>query len=229
MTPDMAFECLLVSRDTNFIGVVNRLLDDLSIHTNICARSSEALDHLAVGRADLVIVDCEDDSTELIGDIRKSRGWRKPTVVGVSPVDPPAAGADLMLHKPVTPEACANSLRAAYSRMVRDYRRHRRYTVMSTVSATDENGQSLNVTITDIGDGGVGLSSTQELRSGGTLSFYVLLPGTNRAVSIEARVQWTREYGAVGCEFLRIPPADLNILHGWLTSKDQIKKPAARI
>ena len=229
MTPDMAFECVLVSRDTHVVGIVNKLLDHLSISTNICVSSATALDRLAEGSADLVIVDCGDDSAELIGDIRKARGWRKPTVVAVSASDCPALGADVLLHKPVTAEACADSLRAAYSRMVHDHRRHSRYAVMSTVRATDDKGQSVDVTITDIGDGGVGLNAKQDFQSGDTLSFHLLLPGTGRAIFIEARVQWARQYGAIGCEFLHIPAADLNILHGWLNNKNQIKKPAAKI
>lgn len=228
MTPDMAFECLLVSRDTNFVGIVNKLLDNLSVSTSICVRS-KVLDHLAEGSTDLVIVDCEDDSAELIGCIRKSRGWQKPTVVAVSTTDCPAPGADVLLGKPVTPEACAGSLRAAYSRMLYDYRRHSRNPLMSSVIATINQRGAVEVTITNIGDGGIGLSSKQEFRTGDTLSFHLLLPGTDRSISIEARVQWTRHYGAVGCEFVHIPPPDLNVLHGWLTSKNQIKKPAAEI
>lgn len=228
MTPDMAFECLLVSRDTNVVGLVNKLLDNLSVSTNICVRS-KVLDHLAEGSTDLVIVDCEDDSAELIGSIRKSRGWQKPTVVAVSTTNCPALGADVLLCKPVTPEACAKSLRAAYSRMLYDYRRHSRFSVMSSVIATINQRSGVEVTITNIGDGGIGLSSKQDFRTGDTLSFHLLLPGTDRAISIEARVQWTRQYGAVGCEFVHIPPPDLNILHGWLTTKNQIKKPAAEI
>lgn len=229
MTSDMAFECLLVSRDANVVGIVNKLLDNLSISTNICLSSSKALDQLAKGSADLVIVDWEADSAELVGSIRKSRGWQKPTVVAVSPAEGPAPGADVLLRKPVTPEACAKSLRAAYSRMMYDYRRHSRYAVMSTVSAEDESGRAIEMTITDIGDGGIGISSKQDFRLGDTLSFHLLLPGAVRAIFIEARIQWTREYGAMGCEFLRIPPVDLNILDGWLTGKSRIKKPAAKI
>lgn len=229
MTPDMAFECLLVSCDTSVVGVVNKLLDNLSIRTNICVSSSKALDHLSEGSADLVIVDCGDDSGEFVRSIRESRGWHKPTVVAVSPMDRPAPGADVLLHKPVTPEACANSLRAAYARMVHNHRRHSRYAVMSTISATGEKGRSVNLTITDIGDGGVGLSAKQGFRSGDTLSFHLFLPGTERSIFIAARVQWTRQYGAIGCEFLHIPPSDLNILHGWLNRKSRIKTHVAKI
>jgi hypothetical protein len=77
--------------------------------------------------------------------------------------------------------------------------------------------------------GGLGMSTRHEFAVGDVLSFHLLLPGTQRSVHIQARVQWTRQYGTVGCEFLRIPPVDLNILHDWLKSKSRIKKPVVEI
>ncbi len=229
MTSDMAFECLLVSRDPGVVCVMNKLLSNLSISVNVCLSSLKAFDQLSEGSTDLVIVDWEDDSAEFLGKLRKSRGWQKPTVVAVSSKDCPVRGADMFLQKPVTIESGAKSLKAAYSRMIYDHRRHTRYALMIPVSATDEKSRSVDVTITDIGDGGVGLSTKQEFKVGDSLSFHVLLPGAGRAIYIQARVRWTRRYGAVGCEFLRIPPTDLNILHDWLTSKNQIKKPVVEI
>ena len=229
MTPDMAFECLLVSRDPGVVCVMNRLLSDLSISVDICLSSLKAFDQLSEGSSDLVIVDWEDDSPEFLGKLRKSRGWQKPTVLAVSSDDRPVSGADVLLRKPVTVESGTKALRAAYSRMVYDHRRHARYVLMIAVTATDDRNRSVDVTIADIGDGGVGLSVRQEFTVGDTLSFHVLLPSTDRAIYIQARVRWTRRYGAVGCEFLRIPPTDLSILHDWLTSKNLIKKPVVDI
>jgi hypothetical protein len=182
------------------------------------------MDQLSEGGTDLVIVDWEDDSVEFVDRIRKVSGWQKPTVVAVSTTGCLVTGADLVLHKPISEESGTRSLKAAYSRMLYDYRRHTRYAVMSTVSATDEKGRVVKVMVLNIGDGGVGLSTKEEFKAGETLSFRLLLPATDRSIYIQARVQWTRAYGAVGCEFLRIPPVDLNILHEWLTSRNPIKK-----
>ena len=135
----------------------------------------------------------------------------------------------LWCAKPVTEASVAKSLKAAYSRMLYDYRRHARYALMSSVQATDENKRPVEVTITDIGDGGVGLSSRGELAIGDVLSFHLLLPGAHRPIYVEARIQWARNYGAAGCEYVRIPPVDLTILHDWLKSKTQIKKPLVEI
>lgn len=229
MTSDMAFECLLVSQDVGVVGVMNRLLDKLSIHTNICLSTSKALEQLSGGSADLIIVDWQDDSGDLLRKIHESGRWQKPTVVAVSAQDSRVPGAHLVVHKPVTDQSGAKSLKAAYSRMLYDYRRHTRYAVMKPIKATDANDRSLDLTVTDIGDGGVGLSCKEELLVGDVLSFRVVLPGCEKAIYVEARVQWTRDYGALGCEFVRIPPVDLNLLHDWLKSKTQIKKPRVEI
>jgi hypothetical protein len=229
MTPDMAFECLLVSRDPGVVCVMNKLLDNLSIQTNLCLSSSKAFDQLSSGSTDLIILDWEEGSADLLHKIQVSRKWQKPTVVAVSPMDRHVPGAHVVLQKPVTTESGAKSLKAAYSRMLYDHRRHVRYSLMSRVCVTEEGGQSVEVTITDIGDGGIGLSTKYNFAVGDVLSFHLLLPGTQRPIHIQARVQWTRHYGAVGCEFLRIPPVDLNILHDWLKSKTQIKKPIVEI
>jgi hypothetical protein len=225
MTPDMAFECLLVSRDPGVVCIMNKLLGNLSISTNICLTSTRAIDQLSGGSTDLVVVDCEDESAEFLRNIQKSANWHKPTVVAVSSTDYPVHGAHVVVHKPATEASVAKALKAAYTRMLYDYRRHARYAMMSSVKVTGANSQPEDVTITNIGDGGVGLSSKKEFAIGEMLSFHLLLPGTERAIYVEARVQWSRNYGVLGCEYVRIPPVDLNILHDWLINKAQIKKP----
>src|ERR1035437_4893931 len=167
----MAFECLLVSRDPGVVCVMNKLLNNLSISTNICLSSSKAFDQLSGGSTDLVIVDWEDGSAEFLNRARKFSGWQKLTVVAVSPTDCPVLGADVVLRKPVTDESGAKSLKVAYSRVLYDHRRHTRYALMSTVSATDDKSRFVDVTILNIGDGGVGLSAKQEFTIGDTLSF----------------------------------------------------------
>ncbi len=229
MTPDMAFECLLVTHDAGVFSTLSRILRDLSICTNVCLSSSKALNLLSKGSTDLVVIDWEEEaSSELLHEIWRS-GRQKPTVVAISPQDRSAPGVHVVLRRPVTDESGRKSLKVAYSRMLQDYRRHARYALMMSVVATDHRNRTVPVTITDIGDGGVGLRSEEEFIVGDGLSFRLLLPGAKRDINIQARVLWTREFGRVGCEFLRIPPVDVNILHDWLKHKMQVKKPLIRV
>jgi hypothetical protein len=226
MTPDMAFECLVVSRDPAVFGAIDRLLRSLSICTNICLRSSRAFKLLTKGGTDLVVIDWEGEaSSELLHEIWKSGRTRKPTIVAISALDCPIPGAHVVLRKPVTAESGAKALKSAYFRMLQDHRVHARHPLMMTLKASDETNRTVPVTITNISDGGVGLNTKVELTIGDILSFRLLLPGLNRDIYVQVRVLWTREYGAAGCEFLRIPPVDVDILHDWLKGKSQIKKP----
>ena len=96
---------------------------------------------------------------------------------------------------------------------------------MTPVLATDENNRTISVIVTNIGEGGVGLTTKEKLTIGSILSFRVPLPGLRSEIHIQARVLWTRQYGAAGCEFVRIPPGDLLVLHAWLESRYRFKKP----
>jgi hypothetical protein len=228
MTADMAFECVLVSRDPGVVCVMNRVLDNFSIATNVCFTSSKASEHLAQGGADLIVVDYDETTEKFVRDLGKFQP-QKATVLAVSELEQPIPGAHLVIRKPLTGESCAQSVKTAYAKMLRDHRRHARYAVMSRVRAQDQNGRPIPITIMDVGDGGVGLITKELLAIGTRLSFHLLLPGAERSIFIEAKVLWTRQYGAAGCEFVRIPPVDLSILHDWLKRKCRVKKPLAAL
>jgi hypothetical protein len=100
---------------------------------------------------------------------------------------------------------------------------------MESVVAADDRNRTVPMTILDIGDGGVGVRSKEELIVGDVLSFRLLLPAAKRDINIQARVLWKQGAGRVGCEFVRIPPVDLNILHDWLKQRIKVKKPLAEI
>jgi hypothetical protein len=226
MTPDMAFECLLVSSDPGVFGTIDRILGELSIRTKICLRSSRAFDLLANGGTDLIVIDWEGEaSSDLLHEIWKFGKTRKPTIIAISALDCPIPGAHVVLRKPVTAESGAKGIRSAYLRMLRDHRVHARYPLMIALTATDEANRDVPLTVTDIGDGGVGLNTKAQLTIGETLSIRLMLPGLKRDIYVQVRVLWTREYGAAGCKFLRIPPVDSDILRDWLKNKSQVKKP----
>ena len=230
VTSDMAFECLFVSRDPSLFSIFGRALRDLSISMDVCLSASKALDLVGKGRTDLIVIDWENEnSPELLRGIWKGGKWRQPTVVAVSSSDTPVPGAHVVLRKPVTPASGAKCMKTAYSMMLLDYRRHTRHALMIPLVAKCGDGRAMSVTITNIGYGGVGLSTTQELVIGDVLSFRLLLPGAPKDILVCARVLWTFEQGRAGCEFMRLPPVDLMILDEWLKAKAQIKKPLTNV
>jgi len=97
MTPDMAFDCLLVSRDTAALSTMARLLDNLSIHTNICVTASRAAELLPQRSIDLVVLDWNADeaSKELLQAIWNRRTRWKTTIVAISDQDRPMHAPDV--------------------------------------------------------------------------------------------------------------------------------------
>ncbi len=226
MTPEMAFECLLVSHDPVVFSAMDRILKSFSICTRLCPTTSRAASVLEEGSTDLVVIDWEGEpSLDLVHEVLSSQRKQRPTIVAVASDDRAIPGVHVVLRKPITPETGTTSFRAAYSRMLRDYRRHARYALLESIQAAGENGRAIPATLTNIGDGGLGLSTKEELMIGEILAFHLQLPAAPRQISIQARVLWTRDYGAAGCEFVRIPPVDLQILHDWLKGKCPVKKP----
>jgi PilZ domain len=230
MTSEMAFECLLVSNDPSLFSVVSGILRDLSVTLDICLRASSAAQHLEKGGVDLIVIDWRDrEAANLLDYLRKEWEARKPTILAVSSPARPATGAHFVLKRPFSSESCKATLNAAYYRMLLDYRKHVRHALMLPVLATCEDGREVLLTITDIGDGGVGLCTREKLITGDVLSFHLLLPGAPKEIAFQVRVLWTREYSRAGGEFVRIPPVDLVILHDWLRSKAKVKKPLTEI
>ena len=226
MTPEMAFECLLISHDPVVFCTMDRILKDFSISTNICTTSSMASGLLEEGSTDLIVIDWAGESSlELVQNVGKSRVKQKPTIVAISTDDRVPPGVHVVLRKPVTPESGAKSVKAAYSRMLQDHRRHARYALMTSVLATNENHRTFSLTVTNIGDGGIGLTTKEKVTIGDILSLRLQLSGAKKEIYIQARVLWTRQYGAAGCEFVRIPPVDLQIMYDWLKSKCRVKRP----
>jgi Tfp pilus assembly protein PilZ len=226
MTPEMAFECLLVTADPTVFSTIEGILQDFSIATKVCPYPAKASPLLKEGSTDLVVIDLEaENSSDFLRQLATANIRQKPTVLGVSEADCLVPIVHVVLRKPVTHEAGVTSVKVAYSRMLRDYRKHTRFAVMSQVLATDDENRMIPLTVTNIGEGGVGLATVQTLRIGSTLRFRLRLPDLSNEILIQARVLWVRPYGAAGCEFVHLPPVDLQLLRAWLENKYRIKPP----
>jgi hypothetical protein len=98
---------------------------------------------------------------------------------------------------------------------------------MTSVIAYDKKKRRIPLIVTDIGEGGIGISSKEKLAVGDVLFLNLPLVTGKKPICMEARVLWTREYGTAGCEFVRMLPVNRDILRQWLRQKMRIKQPAS--
>jgi hypothetical protein len=155
MTPEMAFECLLVSHDAGLRCTMNEVFHNFSIVVEDCLTASKACEIIPERNDDLVAIDWDGDaSSSLLYTIWNSPHRRKPTILGIAGDARPIPGAHFVLRKPVTSRSATESLKSAYRRMLLDYRLKARYAVMTSLSARDGKGRNVSITVTDIGEGG---------------------------------------------------------------------------
>jgi response regulator RpfG family c-di-GMP phosphodiesterase len=228
MTPEMVFECLIVSEDRQVLSLMNSALERLSIDVETCASPAEGLGLLAKRDIDLVVCDCKGTPTEvklLNGVLNPDNKKRKPTVLTV--VDGPflalgakGAAAHVVIEKPLTHESSAQGLKTAYSRMVREARRNPRRAIMRRVLAKNRRGELIQITITDVSEQGIGLFSKHNLVVGDFLSFDLALPNAERSLRAEIRLLWSR-HNLAGADFERISIADRQFLHAWFASREK--------
>src|SRR5579863_6994810 len=184
MTPEMAFECVLVCDDPTVLTTIDPILQDFSICTSICPQSRRTGDWLEKRNTDLIVVDLEAaNSFDVLKQVQESQIRQKPTVLALSATDRALPGVHIILRKPLTRDSGMRSLKVAYSRMLQDFRKHTRFALMQLVLATDENNQTFSLTVTNIGSGGVGLKANEQIRVGSLLAFRVVLPELESEIS----------------------------------------------
>jgi len=226
MTPEMAFECLLVSDDPSVLSAMDPILHDLSISTNVCRNPLRTDSWPGETSADLFVIDMEAiGSAQLLQHLCELQHCHRSTLLAVSGTDCSVPNVHVILRKPVTPESGSRSLKVAYSKMLQDFRKHTRFALMTPVIATDEGNRTHCVTVCNIGAGGVGIATSEKIAVGTILSFMIRVPELEREISVRARMVWTRETGVGGCEFVHMPPFDVQLLHAWLESRYRFKKP----
>ncbi|HZR55796.1 MAG TPA: PilZ domain-containing protein [Terriglobales bacterium] len=230
MTPELAFEALLVSQDSAVLNIMHSVLTGFSMDVDVCVRPSQAIENFSRHSVDLVVVDCEQAlAPQIIENVAASRLCPKPTILAVvsdanASGAAKRAGAHMIVTKPVKAESSAMVIKQVYSRMIREHRRYERLALMKVVSAKKESGSYFPVTISDVGEGGVGLLTKERLKIGEILECRLLLAGAEREIHISVQVLWTKPYGMAGAEFVNIDSSDLRVLYRWLWSKCTIKK-----
>jgi CheY-like chemotaxis protein len=235
--PGTGFAGLVVSRNPELVRMMNRVLDEFAIEADVCVRPSRAMERVADPDLDLLVLDWEDNgvAAQITRQIRREGRAPRPLIVALVDASAPKheirdAGAQLVIEKPITEESASELIKLAYARMVRDYRRYARHSILNVVTAMREGGGPyIPVTVTNISEGGVGFWAMEKLEVGDVLMFPLLLPGTESSIHIRARVLWTKEPCMGGAQFINLSSSDLRVLYQWLWSRCQLQPPPCAI
>jgi len=222
----MRLEGVLLSHDAQVLCVMNQVLDNFEIETEVCTESDSALDAVSSRKLDTLIVDWNggDQPAEVLSAIRKSQDNAKSTVLVMVDGTPDMqaatrAGANFIMHKPINFEQATRCLRAAYGTMLQQRRRAARYAVDVPVTLNIVGGGQVEGKITDLSVGGLAFYSKQALQVGQQVSFGFKLAGSSTLIHITGKVVNTDGKNRAGICFTFVPPSEFTVLKQWLSTR----------
>ena len=219
----MELKSLLLCSDEKIVRVLRRTLGDLEISVEHCTTSETALRHLTRERYEAIIVDCAGPGASAVLRSARMAPCNKRAVAvaildhGVGLRSAFELGAHFILYKPVSVERAKSSFRAARALMKKERRRNTRIPVQIPVEMSSrESGARFKVNTTDLGEGGLALSLPRRSKPHGRWQLKFTLPGSARALEVDAEFAWEGSGTQVGLRFQDQSAEVVSALHEWL-------------
>jgi c-di-GMP-binding flagellar brake protein YcgR len=219
----MNLKSLLLCSDEKIVRVLRRTLGDLDIGVELCASSEIALRKLTRERFEAIIVDCAGPGAAAVLRSARSAPCNK-RAIAVAILDPEIGlrsgfeiGAHFILYKPVSVERSKSSFRAARALMKKERRRNSRVSVHIPVEMTSRESEAhFKVNTTDLGEGGLAVTLPRRSKPSGLWKLMFTLPGSAKALEINAEFAWEGTGRQVGLRFQDPSPEVVGQLREWL-------------
>lgn len=222
----MRLEGVLLTTDAQVLCIMNQVLDNFEIETEVCTEAGSALDAVSHRKLDALIVDWNggDEPANVLTAMRKSdenaRSTALAMVNGVPEMQAATrAGANFIINKPINFEQATRCLRAAYGTMLQQRRRAARYPVDIQTSANIVGQGNVGGKITDLSVGGLAFECKIPLYIEEQLSFEFRLPGTPTVIHVTGKVVNTDRKSRSGICFTSVPANELILLKQWLANR----------
>jgi CheY-like chemotaxis protein len=219
----MNLKSMLLCSDEKIVRVLRRTLGDLEIEVELCASAEQALRKLTRERFEAIIVDCAGTGAADVLRCARTSPCNK-RAVAVAILDPGSGmrsafevGANFVLYKPVSVERSKSSFRAARALMKKERRRNSRVAVNIPVEMSSrESGARFKVNTTDLGEGGLAVSLPRRSKPHGRWALSFTLPGSAKALEVDAEFAWEGPGAQVGLRFQDQTPEFARQLREWI-------------
>jgi CheY-like chemotaxis protein len=218
----MTLQALLVSKDDDAAEVLSRVLAGFGVAVERFSETEIALHRLGEQRFDSLIVDF--DEPEAARHLLQAAPQSKPgALITMALLKDDRAvreilkgGAKFILHKPVTAERAAATLRAATSLLRRERRRSYRVPVQAPVQLSVPGGDQIEGILLDLSQSGMDVLAAQPLHPGTLIGIRFTLPDGSIEVDAHGEVAWANPNGQSGVRFLDVPASQLEQLKTWV-------------
>jgi CheY-like chemotaxis protein len=224
----MIRQALVFSNDLTLIAMLREALSAAGVETLSAFTPVECQLRLGRNKLDAVIVDCEslEDGLTAMRFVRQGTFNQRSVVFAVlhdrtHRKDAYEAGADFVLHAPVTAEEVRRSVHAAGGLMLRERRRYYRHVMALETELGFATGESVPATILDLSEGGFSarLHRRQPLSMGATMTFRFLLPESEVILEGKAELAWFDISGRCGLHITSLRSALRLRLEEWIQER----------
>jgi CheY-like chemotaxis protein len=218
---------VLYTTDAQVLNVMNQVLDNFEIETQVCTESSAALDAVTNRKLDTLIMDWNGtyESGRILSAMRNTEQNAKSTVLALVKGDremqaATQAGANFIVYKPMDVDQATRFVRAAYGNMLLQRRRAPRVEIdipaIVTLAGTGQTkGKMINLSIL-----GLAFVCEEEIKISQELAMAFTLPGNPLLIHITGKVMNVMKREAahrVGVCFTSIPPNEQEVLEKWVS------------
>jgi DNA-binding response OmpR family regulator len=232
----MASRALLISPDANTISVLGQVLAEMELAIEECFDSEAAAPRITEQSYEVIVMDCPDQaiSDTLIQKARLSKPNQSSLLISVvnsqSNVRATfAAGANLVLYRPISPDRARASLRAASHLIRRDKRRQPRVPVHAQANISYPSAENAPATLIDLSEEGLALQCEQRLPTKTKVYFRFSLPGQMRWIQLAGETVWQDSSGRAGIRFVQVPHFARVLLQEWLGARTVLQQSKVTI
>jgi PilZ domain len=216
----MTLSSMLISRDWPEVSVLECILSALHIGVEVETQPSRARAKLAKSKIDALIVDSDlDGSTDFLNDLPGGAFQQTVPIIifsGSRRKGPEEFRATFSFLKPISVEQAVRTLSAARSMIVDGRLRYHRHPLNAPVSFTYGPNKRVDAQLMNLSRGGLRVMLAQPLPADGPLQVSFALPGTKRALKLQAEVAWQNNQGHAGVRFVSPQSTTKRDLQLWL-------------
>ncbi len=219
----MGLATLLVGADDNARSVLRNLLEELNISVQCAGDFADAHFRVQKNHFDAIFLDCGNEAGArlFISELRDSTlNTNTLTVAMVEPLNHVreilAAGAGVVLYKPISRERTNNSIRAVRDLIRGERRVHPRVPVNSAAAVDYAGREGTPSHLLNLSKEGIAFQSERELAPCCKVYFQFSLPGSVSVVRLAGEVMWQDSAGRVGLRLAHVPQSSRRILQDWL-------------
>ncbi len=219
-------------QDAQVLNVLQPVLAETGIAAALCTDLSAAQAMASTEKFNPVIVDCDgiEAGTEFLERMRQSGpNFESIELAVVRTLEGMrsayAAGANLVLWKPVNKEEAARVVRATQGLSNRRRRRFARLAVPALAYVHIE-GVAETAILTELSEGGIGLQAFDALPAGRVVNVQFCLPRTESELAATAEIAWADNSGRAGLRFTQLSEQARAAITAWVSGEAYVA-PAA--